>query len=140
MSRQHDKALHRKKTSLRSLIPLSGMTQSRHEILESLERELVSPSTRKDWTRMKELLADDFIEYGSSGKVFQKSDVLGSLDTGADYTLSNFTFSDLAEDVTLVKYKSIVSGQTALRSSIWVQIRGAWQLLHHQATVVPNAT
>jgi hypothetical protein len=119
---------------------MSGKHQSHHEMLESLERELVSPSTRKDSTRINELLADEFTEYGSSGKVFRKSDILSSVETAADYALSNFTFSDLAAGITLVKYKSIVSGQAALRSSIWVQNKGAWQLFHHQATVVPNAT
>ena len=89
---------------------------------------------------MNELLADEFTEYGSSGKVFHKSDILSSLDTGAEYILSNFTFSDLAQGVTIVKYKSIASGQAALRSSIWVQNNGAWQLMHHQATVAQNAT
>lgn len=90
---------------------------------------------------MDELLADDFEEYGSSGRVFQKSDVLETPCMGAAYVLSDFTFFDLAQGVALVKYTSVVSGQVALRSSIWSQSGGNWQLLHHQATVVvPGAT
>lgn len=116
------------------------MIQSHHEILESLEREMVAPGTRNDRGRMGEILAEDFEEYGSSGQHFRKPDVLDSLDTSTDYELSNFSFSDLARGVTLVKYNSLVSGQVSRRSSIWVQRGGQWQLLHHQATVVPNTT
>ena len=88
---------------------------------------------------MNEVLADDFEEYGSSGKIFRKPDVLAKLDSNIDYTLSEFSFSDLAHGVTLVKYKSESEGKVALRSSVWVQDSGNWRLLHHQATVVPHA-
>lgn len=116
------------------------MIQSHHEILESLERELVAPDTRKSRDRMDEILDDDFEEYGSSGKHFRKSDVLNSSSTLRNYELSNFCFNDLAPGVTLVKYESLVSGHVSRRSSIWVQRGDQWRLLHHQATVVPNAT
>ncbi|WP_165787146.1 DUF4440 domain-containing protein [Pseudohalioglobus lutimaris] len=109
-------------------------------MLEALERDLVSPEIRNDRARMTELLADDFEEYGSSGRVFYKSDVLSAPDFGAAYDLSDFTFTDLAEGVVLVKYKAVVSNQESLRSSIWVKASSSWQLLHHQATVVPSAT
>lgn len=116
------------------------MDQSHHKVLESQERELASPDTRKDRSRVSELLADDFEEYGSSGRVFQKSDVLASLDSTVNYSLTDFSFRDIAKGITLVKYKSSTESQAALRSSIWVQSNGSWRLLHHQATVVPYAT
>jgi hypothetical protein len=116
------------------------MVQAHYTLLESLERELVSPNARKDRARMDQLLADDFEEYGSSGKVFRKSDILDTPFASASCNLSNFTFCDLAQGVTLVKYMSANSGRTAMRSSIWVKNGGTWQLLHHQGTVVPNAT
>ena len=89
---------------------------------------------------MDQLIADDFEEYGSSGKVFRKSDILDTSFTSAKCNISNFTFCDLAQGVTLVKYMSANSGRTAMRSSIWVKNGSNWQLLHHQGTVVPNAT
>ena len=88
---------------------------------------------------MNELLADEFEEYGSSGRIFRKSDILANLTLDIDYELSDFSFSDLALGITLVKYKSATKGQTALRSSVWVQSSGNWRLLHHQATVIPHA-
>ncbi|MEZ5572263.1 MAG: DUF4440 domain-containing protein [Halioglobus sp.] len=116
------------------------MDRSHHEIIESQERELVSPDTRKDLSRMDELIADDFEEFGSSGRVFRKPDVLAGLDSTINYSLTDFSFRDIAEGITLVKYKSRTESQAALRSSIWVKTNGNWRLLHHQATVVPHAT
>ena len=89
---------------------------------------------------MDELLDDDFVEYGSSGKVFLKSDVMDASGIGTPYELSDFTFRDLGPEVVLVQYISVVPDQVARRSSIWRKNCDAWQLLHHQATVVPNAT
>lgn len=85
------------------------------------------------------MLVEEFEEYGSSGKVYQKPGVIADLDTSEDYGLSEFKFHDLSIGVTLMKYLLIVSGQLARRSSIWVCENGRWQLLHHQATVVANA-
>lgn len=88
---------------------------------------------------MDDLLADNFEEFGSSGRAFRKSDVLDNPYTNDNCDLSNFTFVDLAQRVTLVKYKSAARGRTALRSSIWIKNGSTWQLLHHQGTVVTNA-
>lgn len=43
--------------------------------IESFERELVNPKTRVNAERISELLADEFLGFGSSGKVIRKCDV-----------------------------------------------------------------
>ncbi|MCB1701768.1 MAG: DUF4440 domain-containing protein [Pseudomonadales bacterium] len=110
------------------------------DILKKLELELVSPDTRRNPRRLSELLSDEFEEYGSSGRVFTKSDVLSGLpETGApEYELFGFSFLELSPECMLVKYRSTVSGRQALRSSIWIFGSGQWQLLHHQSTVIPE--
>lgn len=109
--------------------------------IESFERELVDPKIRKDVGRIGELLSDEFLEFGSSGKVYRKRDVLGSakkLGT-TEYRLSEFTFKMLGESHILVTYRSTTSFQeVAHRSSIWAKENGRWQMLHHQSTVVPS--
>ena len=47
--------------------------------IQSLELELASPETRRNLARLSERLANDFEEFGSSGKVFKKQDILDSL-------------------------------------------------------------
>lgn len=109
--------------------------------IESFERELVDPKIRKDAGRIGELLSDEFREFGSSGKVYRKRDVLDSTKTSGTtrYQLSEFTFKMLGEMHILVTYRSITSFQeVAHRSSIWTKENGRWQILHHQSTVVPS--
>lgn len=109
--------------------------------IESFERELVDPQIRKDIGRIGKLLSAEFVEFGSSGKVYRKRDVLDSFKKPGTttYQLSEFTFKMLGEKHILVTYRSINSSEEiARRSSIWVNEDGRWQMLHHQSTVVPS--
>jgi hypothetical protein len=119
---------------------LNGKIMNAYDELKRLELELVSPDTRRNPERLSELLSDSFEEYGSSGAVFRKSEILENFQQAepVSYDLSDFTFLDLAPGCILVKYRSTESGQQALRSSIWRAGSGQWQMLHHQSTVVPN--
>lgn len=110
--------------------------------IESLERELVDPKIRMDGGRIQELLSDEFLEFGSSGKVIRKRDILSATSEPSEttYQLSDFKFKMLGEEHVLVTYLSVTSHQqTALRSSIWIKENGRWQMLHHQSTVVPDS-
>lgn len=110
--------------------------------IESLELELVDPQARIDPGRIGELLSDDFQEFGSSGKIILKRDVLDATkEAGAvTYQLYDFKFRMLRETCVLVTYRSVTSSHVvALRSSIWVKGTERWQMLHHQSTVVPNS-
>ncbi len=46
------------------------------QTLIDLEMELVSPSARASVDRINELLSEGFEEFGSSGKVITKADIL----------------------------------------------------------------
>ena|SRR5690554_6012086 len=109
--------------------------------IECFERWLVDPEIRKDSERIAALLSAEFMEFGSSGKVYRKRDVLDRVNRpgSATYQLSEFAFKMLGEGHILVTYRSINSyKEMALRSSIWVNENGSWQMLHHQSTVVPS--
>lgn len=112
-----------------------------YELLQELELELVQPATRRNATRLSELIDDGFEEFGSSGKSYRKKDILDSLleENKVHYKLSNFEFKTLSKDCILVKYKSTSNGTVTLRSSIWIKNSGNWKMLHHQSTVVQNA-
>lgn len=47
------------------------------DIIKSLELELVSPDTRKDVARLRELLAHDSEEFASSGRVYIQAGCIG---------------------------------------------------------------
>ncbi len=108
------------------------------QTLIDLELELVSPSTRTSTERLDELIADDFEEFGSSGRVIRKKDVLDFDGPIPKYKLGAFSVRLLGEGAALVKYSANLLGSVSYRSSVWVKFRHGWQLLHHQSTVVPN--
>ncbi len=109
-----------------------------NQLLKSLELELVTPGVRGNPQRLNELLADDFQEVGSSGKIYRKQEVIELLsgDNSTGYSLSDFQFTSLASNCVLVRYEARVSEARSRRSSVWVQASGRWQLLYHQATPV----
>lgn len=131
---------------VRKLAPLcSALMESEMESfreIESFERELVDPKIRKDARRIQELLSDEFVEFGSSGKMILKCDLLDSVENPdtAMYQLSDFRFKTLGDAHVLVTYRSVTPPpqQVAHRSSIWVKEKGRWKMLHHQSTVIPS--
>src|ERR1700744_5965505 len=47
--------------------------------LRELEEHLLIPSVRKDADAVSALLADDFLEYGSSGRIYSRAEILAAL-------------------------------------------------------------
>ena len=121
---------------------LSGARMNIFDQIRDWELQLVDPEFRGDPNSVGPLLSEEFEEFGSSGNVYRKADVVERLGMGPDvqYVLSDFRFTELAPDCILVKFSSVVSGVRAHRRSIWTRKDGDWQMLHHQATVLPNAT
>ena len=113
------------------------MRMDDHEIIKSLELELVNPATRKNTDRLDALLSDDFEEFGSSGRVYSKQDILRILPSSnsVSYKLSGFRFVDLSKDCILAKYRAVTSGADSYRTSIWLKTINGWQMIHHQSTV-----
>jgi len=108
------------------------------QTLIDLEMELVSSSTRANAERLNELIAEDFEEFGSSGRVITKSDVLKGAGPLSKYELSAFSVRLLGDKAALVKYRACTSAQRSYRSSVWVKHEDKWQMLHHQSTVAPS--
>ena len=113
------------------------------ETLMALEIALLTPEVRASAERLDELLADDFIEFGSSGRIFDKASVIALLtseDTGESGTVSDFRLLTGGEDTALVTYTCEVRDadgklrRTSLRSSAWRRQNGRWQMFFHQGT------
>ena len=107
----------------------------------ALEEALLDPAVRHSRERLTDLLADDFLEFGVSGRVHRKADVLEAAIRLPDVEtpLGDFALERVASDVVLVTYRSVTrmtdgSALNALRSSVWVERDGSWQLRFHQGT------
>ena len=110
------------------------------EFFRDLEQSLLRPEVRASATAVDRLIADDFVEFGSSGHAFGKKDVIEALQSepATERTLADFRVRRLADSVVLLTYRSIrreASGERQfLRCSIWKNVDGQWRMVFHQGT------
>ena len=108
------------------------------EELFELETSLHKKEIRNSPAAVAALLADDFTEFGSSGRVYDKSAIIELLRTetvAADHkvTVENFVVRALSPNVALVTY---LASKRTLRSSIWRLSDSRWEMVFHQGTRV----
>jgi hypothetical protein len=116
--------------------------------LRTLEERLLDPQFRRDRPAVASLLAPDFVEFGSSGRIYTRDQILDHLEIESPHRieLTDFAAQVLAPDVILVTWRSIRPDgpphprASALRSSIWTRRDGCWQLVFHQGTCIPANT
>ncbi len=116
--------------------------RSPEEQIRRLEERLQQADMRKSAKDVAELLADDFVEIGSSGRIFDKQATIDGLqhESPAEISLTDYQARILAPDVVLVTYRAVRSASApaqttqSLRSSIWKRLDGRWQLVFHQGT------
>ena len=113
------------------------------DLFRALEESLLDPEVRRSQGRLGRLIAEDFVEFGSSGRVFSKSDVLAAAGLLPDVVvpLEDFAIQVHSPHLVHVTYRSttrLPRGGTieALRSSQWVWRDERWQLAFHQGTLV----
>lgn len=119
--------------------PLAGpgaAEKSPEEIVEALERELVGPEVRGDIGRTGVLLHPDFMEIGSSGRVWTRDAMMMALeeDPGERTELEILGADRIGTSAVLLTYRSYARSGTILRSSLWVLDNGRWRLRFHQGT------
>jgi len=112
-------------------------------VFRELEESLLRPEVRRSPKLLARLIADDFVEFGSSGRVFGKADVLASAGILPDVVipLADFAIQVHSPDLVHVTYRSTTrlpggAAVEALRSSQWVRRDDRWQLAFHQGTKV----
>jgi hypothetical protein len=81
------------------------------------------------------LIADDFVEFGRSGRVWTVRSIREVLEgpLAEPVLIENFEIAELADDVVLATY--LIAGPPSVnRSSIWVRRDGRWMIRFHQGT------
>lgn len=83
------------------------------------------------------LLAEDFREFGKSGRVYDREETLAALASTslAPVMMEDFQAALLSDTVALVTYRAKRDGVESLRSSIWVKRDERWQIVFHQGTL-----
>ncbi|WP_079479055.1 nuclear transport factor 2 family protein [Halobacillus salinus] len=109
------------------------------EHLYTLETTLLEADVRKSVDRLDALLADDFIEYSSTGGVYDKQNILSRLPSEDDpgITLRDFEMKYLSATSVLTTFKVYIESKQkhSLRSSVWTFQDDGWQMTFHQGTV-----
>jgi hypothetical protein len=109
-----------------------------NELLD-LENSLLDPATRASPERLEGILSEGYVEYGASGRVYDRSQTIAAV-TGSRLdpcTVSDFSARWLDPGIALAEYRLIrqASGGQAihsLRHSIWRKAGGKWKILFHQ--------
>ena len=116
-------------------------------LLYDLETNLHKKEIRSSPQSLAALLADDFTEFGSSGRIFTKSAIIAALKNEAvdqPARVENFQVRDLSPEIALVTYvasRLATDGSTSgrsLRSSLWKREGDEWRMIFHQGTRIPD--
>lgn len=109
-----------------------------------LETSLLKSETRLSRKKLNALLADDFMEFGSSGGIYDKKEILerlpeNSKNSPVEFLISGFEIKELGENIVLATFKTdkLLSDKShiiSLRSSIWRKAGDTWQMVFHQGT------
>jgi hypothetical protein len=114
------------------------------DLLRDMEERLLRPEVRRSPEEAGKLIAADFIEFGSSGTVYNRRQILDGLakESPIELCATDFSVRALCDGVMLVTYRCMgrdpASGQEwhSLRSSIWKLVDGCWLMSFHQGTPI----
>jgi len=124
----------------------SGVRVETAAELRRLEESLLDTAVRRDKRKLRSLLAQNFLEFGSSGRTWTRNSIIELLSRETAFfppTIEDFRCDFLSDDVALVTYRTVrtdpESGEvlSSLRSSIWTRESGEWRMRFHQGTRTP---
>ena len=111
------------------------------EMLRQYEEAMWREETRFDTSYMECRLAQDFVEFGRSGRIYDRAASLAASPQaiGARLPLAAFSVRALSDTLAQVTYDSCVTlgGDKTLyahRSSLWSREADGWKLRFHQGT------
>ena len=105
--------------------------------LHSLEERLLHPDRETNRAALPALLAPDFREFCTSGRIFNLQQLTEALLTSSPRaaTMSHFYVTPLSDTVALATYHITTATSASHHSSLWVLRGNRWQLIFHQGTV-----
>jgi hypothetical protein len=119
-------------------------------LMRRLEERLLDPGVRHSPDALSQLLADEFVEFGRSGWVYNKAQIIPALAGEPSISASpvaeigDLTALTLAPDAILLTYRATERDRegslmsSSWRCSIWQLIDCRWQMIFHQGTPIPS--
>jgi hypothetical protein len=119
--------------------------QKEIEVIRGLELSVLRKNVRGSRDELERILADDFYEVGTSGRLFDKESIIENLTQESERTLvmQEFIATSLAKGVVLTTYRIIrkITDQeqaTSRHCSVWKKRDDEWEMLYHQGTLEPK--
>ena len=112
--------------------------------LRGYEERILDPAVRADPAQIRALLAPEFVEFGASGRVFDRDGIVATLAAesprrGAARQARSFKLRLLAPGAALTTWRvKRDDGIETLRSSVWQQQDGRWLMIFHQGTLAAS--
>jgi len=108
--------------------------------LRQLEESILDPAVRADPARLRALLTPEFMEFGASGRVFDRDGIIAVLaaePTRVARQARGFKVRLIAPGAALTTWRvQRDDGIETLRSSVWQQqADGRWLMVFHQGTL-----
>ena len=102
--------------------------------IRGVEQQLLKAEVRASAEALDRLVSDQFVEFGNSGRVYNKADVIAQMLAApkVQVDVSDFQVLALSADVALATYRTPAS----LRSSVWRREDGHWRCVFHQGTSI----
>ncbi|CAM3095422.1 Ribonuclease HI [Arthrobacter ulcerisalmonis] len=109
---------------------------SAEKLVTALERDLLSPQVRGDIGQTAVLLHPEFVEIGSSGRMWSRDAIMMALeeDPGERIEMEVLSTDRISDSSILLTYRSLARAGSSLRSSLWVLDGARWRLRFHQGT------
>ncbi len=108
--------------------------------LRQLEESILDPAVRADPARLRALLTPEFMEFGASGRVFDRDGIIAVLaaePARVARQARGFKVRLIAPGAALTTWRvQRDDGIETLRSSVWQQqADGRWLMVFHQGTL-----
>ena len=118
--------------------------------IRTLEERLANPGPGESALSLAAMFAEDFREFGSSGRILDAATVLGTFapvakgESRAPISLDGFRVERVAPTVVLATYVARRADASravppSLRTSLWCKRGGRWQIVFHQGTPMPES-
>jgi hypothetical protein len=120
----------------------TGVEASIAARIRECEGALLDSAIRRQPALILALLAEDFVEFGASGRRWNRQQIVDLLavEEFSPPSMENFACRLIADGVALATYKAVRtdpltgSRSVSLRSSIWTKESAGWLLRFHQGT------
>lgn len=117
---------------------MSAPDDLRDELVR-LERALAERDAAAVPGGLGSLVTEDFLEFGSSGRVWDATSVHHALASSpGPVSIEDVAVDLVAADVALVTYR-MIAPIPSNRSSLWVRRDGRWVMRFHQGTLITRA-